>query len=74
MVSSVFADPSKITNTAEVASALAPILNLDKETIVKKLAGSKNFCWLARKIPPDQASRIEAPGPVRHSEKSVVLP
>lgn len=60
MVSSVFADPSKINNSAEVAEVLAPILNIDKETITRKLSGSKNFCWLARKIPPDQASRIEA--------------
>ncbi|MGZ3592976.1 MAG: penicillin-binding protein, partial [Syntrophales bacterium] len=60
MVSSVFADPSKISNSAEVAELLAPIINIDKETITKKLSGSKNFCWLARKIPAEQASRIEA--------------
>lgn len=60
MVSSVCADPSKITNPAEVAEKVAPVLNIDKVSLVKKLSGSKNFCWLARKIPPDQASRIEA--------------
>ncbi len=59
MVSSVFADPSKINNSSEVAQTLAPILNMDKESITKKLSGSKNFCWLARKIPAEQASRIE---------------
>ncbi|MCG6537649.1 MAG: penicillin-binding protein, partial [Syntrophales bacterium LBB04] len=28
--------------------------------IRQKLSGSKNFCWLARRIPPEQANRIEA--------------
>ncbi|HET6460363.1 MAG TPA: penicillin-binding transpeptidase domain-containing protein [Syntrophales bacterium] len=60
MVSSVFADPAKISNSSEVAELLAPILNIDRETITKKLSGSKNFCWLARKIPPDQTRRVEA--------------
>ena len=60
MVNSVCADPSIITNPAEVAEKIAPILGIDKGTIVTKLSRSKNFCWLARKIPPGQASKIEA--------------
>ncbi len=60
MANSVYADPSKISNPADVAQKLAPILNIDKVTILRKLSGSKNFCWLARKIPPDQASKVEA--------------
>jgi len=60
MANSVYADPSKISDPTDVAQKLAPILNIDKGAILKKLSGSKNFCWLARKIPPDQASKVEA--------------
>ncbi len=60
MANSVYADPSKISDPTDVAKKLAPILNIDKGIISKKLSGSKNFCWLARKIPPDQASKVEA--------------
>ena len=60
MAHSVYADPSKISGPAEVADKIAPILNIDRNTLVKKVSGSKNFCWLARKIPPEQASKIEA--------------
>ena len=59
LVDSVFADPSKINNPSEVAESMASILKVDKETILKKLSASKNFCWLARKIPPEQASSVD---------------
>jgi cell division protein FtsI (penicillin-binding protein 3) len=60
LVDSVCAVPSKFSKPSEVAGSLSAILKIDKETILKKLSGTKNFCWLARKIPPDQASSIEA--------------
>ncbi|MBI4632949.1 MAG: PASTA domain-containing protein [Deltaproteobacteria bacterium] len=60
MVDSVCADPSKIADPREVADRVAPALNTDKERIMQKLSGSKNFCWLARRIPPEEASSIEA--------------
>ncbi|MCX5853004.1 MAG: penicillin-binding transpeptidase domain-containing protein [Deltaproteobacteria bacterium] len=60
LVDSICADPSKISNPSETAVSLASILKMDKDTILKKLSGSKNFCWLARKIPPDQAASVEA--------------
>ena len=60
MAHSVYADPSRISNPAYVAHKVAPILNIDRRTVVKKISGSKNFCWLARKIPSEQASKIEA--------------
>lgn len=59
MAHSVYADPSKISDPADVADKVAPILNIDRSTVAKKISGSKNFCWLARKIPPEQASKIE---------------
>jgi cell division protein FtsI (penicillin-binding protein 3) len=60
LVDSVFADPSKIGNPKEAAGSLASILKVDKEKILKKLSTSKSFCWLARKIPPDQARSVES--------------
>jgi cell division protein FtsI (penicillin-binding protein 3) len=60
MVHSVCADPSRIADPSEVAQKIAPIIGIDKRTIITKLSKSKNFCWLARKIHDDQASRIEA--------------
>jgi cell division protein FtsI (penicillin-binding protein 3) len=60
LLDSVCADPSKIGNPFEAAGSLASVLKVDKNTILKKLSGSKNFCWLARKISPDQAASVEA--------------
>ncbi|MBM4271362.1 MAG: PASTA domain-containing protein [Deltaproteobacteria bacterium] len=60
MVDSVCADPSKISNPAEVAEKIASVLHAEKDPILKKLSGSKNFCWLARKIKPDEAKKIES--------------
>ena len=60
MVDSVCADPSKIADPREVADKVAPLLNTDRGKILQKLAGSKNFCWLARRIPPEEAAGIEA--------------
>jgi len=55
MVDSVCADPSK-SRSREVAEKVASILNIDKGKILQKLSASKNFCWLDRRIPPDQAA------------------
>jgi cell division protein FtsI (penicillin-binding protein 3) len=60
LVDSVCADPSKIRNPVDAAGKLASILKVDKDRIVKRLSASKNFCWLARKIPPDQARSVDA--------------
>ena len=59
MSDSVCADPSKIEDLRGTAVKMAAILNMDRETILKKLSGSKNFCWLARRITPDQAALVE---------------
>ncbi len=59
MADSVCADPSKIDNPGEVAGRLAAILQTDRATLQKKLSGSKNFCWLARRIPPEQVGLVQ---------------
>ncbi len=60
MVDSLCADPSKIADLRGVAGEVAPILNTDRGKILQKLTGARNFCWLARRIPPEQAASIEA--------------
>jgi cell division protein FtsI (penicillin-binding protein 3) len=62
MADSVCADPSKIDNPGEVAKTLAAILRTDRALIHKKLSGSKNFCWIARRIAPEQAGRVQEMG------------
>jgi len=62
MADSVFADPSKMTNLGETAATLASILHIDKMTLQKKLSGVKNFYWIARRIAPEQASRVSELG------------
>jgi len=57
---SVCADPSKIRNPKDAAEQIAPIIDMDKNTIFKKISASKNFCWLARRILPEQAAKVEA--------------
>jgi cell division protein FtsI (penicillin-binding protein 3) len=62
MADSVCADPSKIDNPGEVAGQLAAILQTDGATIRKKLSGAKNFCWIARRIAPEQATLVQELG------------
>ena len=62
MVDSVCADPSKIDNPGEVAGRLAAILQADSALLQKKLSGAKNFCWLARRIAPEQANLVQEMG------------
>ena len=59
---SVCADPSRISDPVNDSAKIAKILNLDKQAVFKKISEPKNFCWLARKISPDQAAGIEAAG------------
>jgi cell division protein FtsI (penicillin-binding protein 3) len=62
MADSVCADPSKIDNPGEAAKALASVLGADKTLIQKKLSGAKNFCWIARRIAPEQVDRVQELG------------
>ena len=62
MADSVCADPSKIDNPGEAAKTLASALGMDRAYIQKKLSGQKNFCWIARRIAPEQADRIQELG------------
>jgi cell division protein FtsI (penicillin-binding protein 3) len=60
MADSVCADPSKISDPVRTSRLIADILNLDKATVFRKISELKNFCWLARRISPDQAVNVES--------------
>ncbi len=62
MSDSVCADPSKIENPGEAAGVLASILQTDRAALQKKLSGTKNFCWVARRIAPEQAALVQELG------------
>ncbi|MCE5283747.1 MAG: penicillin-binding protein [Deltaproteobacteria bacterium] len=59
MADSVCADPSKIDRPGQVAGILASTLHTDRAVIQKKLSGAKNFCWIARRIAPEDAARVQ---------------
>jgi cell division protein FtsI (penicillin-binding protein 3) len=59
MANSVCADPSKIIDPAKTSRQIAEILKLDNQSVFKKLSAPKNFCWLARRISPEQAAPVE---------------
>ncbi|KUG22914.1 cell division protein ftsi [hydrocarbon metagenome] len=59
MTNSVCADPTKIADPAKVSRQIAEILGLDNQTVYKKISAPKNFCWLARRISPQQAVAVE---------------
>ena len=59
-VDSCFADPAEITDPEMVAHLLSHILGTPAEEIQQKLAESRSFVWIARKITPEQAARIQA--------------
>ena len=58
MADSVCADPSKIADPVMASGQIAKILDLDRQTVFKKISEPKNFCWLARRISPDQAASV----------------
>jgi cell division protein FtsI (penicillin-binding protein 3) len=59
MANSVCADPSKIADPARAAGEVAGILNVNHQAVFKKISTPKSFCWLARKISPEQAVSVE---------------
>lgn len=57
---SCYAEPRRIENNKDVAAKLAPILGVARDGLEKKLAGSKGFVWLQRRITPAQVAQIKA--------------
>jgi cell division protein FtsI (penicillin-binding protein 3) len=59
MADSVCADPSKIIDPAKASKQIAEILGLNHQAVFKKLSAPKSFCWLARRISPEQSASVQ---------------
>ena len=59
-VDSCFAVPAEIADTQMVARLLGRVLDLPPEEVQTRLASSRSFVWIARKLPPTTAARIAA--------------
>jgi cell division protein FtsI (penicillin-binding protein 3) len=57
--STVYADPSLVTDAAGTAAKLAPVLGMDATVLAAKLGQKGEFVYLARKVDDDVATRVE---------------
>ena len=57
---SCFAVPAEISDPSMVARLLSGILGTEPEEIETRLAGSKSFVWITRKLPAEKVERIQA--------------
>lgn len=54
----VYVQPEKISDPATVAKSLAPLLGMDKPSLMKKLTSREPFVWLTRQASSDQAEAV----------------
>jgi len=59
-VDSAFAVPSEIADPRMVARLIGKVLDVPTDDIAERLAASRSFAWIARKLPPDKVERIAA--------------
>jgi cell division protein FtsI/penicillin-binding protein 2 len=59
-VDSAFAVPSEIADPDMVARLIGKVVEVPPEEIATRLAASRSFAWIARKLPPEKAERIAA--------------
>ena len=56
---SCYAERRNIADVEGTAAVLAPFLEIPVQDLTKKINGSRNFCWLARRMPPEKALKIK---------------
>ncbi len=59
-VESAFAVPSEIADPDMVARLIGKVLDVPSDDIATRIASSRSFAWIARKLPPEKANRIAA--------------
>lgn len=59
LTKSLFVDPSQVKDADQLASDLAPILNMSVESIKDKIAQGGGFVWLKRRLEPDTVEKIK---------------
>jgi cell division protein FtsI (penicillin-binding protein 3) len=55
---SLYAEPRNMEDIAAAAAELAPVLDMTKEAVEKKLRAAKGFVWLARRLTPEVAAAV----------------
>jgi cell division protein FtsI/penicillin-binding protein 2 len=58
VVDSCFAVPAEIADAKLVGRLLGGVLGVPAQEIESRLASSRSFVWIARKLPPETAARI----------------
>jgi len=58
-VDSVFAVPSEVHDPGVTATLLGKVLDMDPQEIVARLASSRNFAYIKRKVDADTAHRVK---------------
>jgi cell division protein FtsI (penicillin-binding protein 3) len=58
MVPSVYADPRDVKHPDSAAAVLAPVLGLEEPDLRGKLASSRHFVWLKRRVGPEVAEAV----------------
>lgn len=59
-VDSAFAVPGEIADESLAAQLLSGVLNISRSDLETRLASSRSFVWLARKLPPEKKEAIAA--------------
>jgi len=59
-VDSAFAVPSEIADESLAARLLAGVVNVPQSILEVRLASSRSFVWIARKLPPEKAEAVTA--------------
>src|SRR5438270_3645027 len=58
-VKSAFAVPAEIADESLAARLLSGVLSMPEEVLEARLAASRSFVWISRKLPPDKVEAIQ---------------
>src|SRR5712671_4135028 len=59
-VDSAFAVPSEIADESLAARLLSGVLGVPQDVLETRMASSRSFVWISRKLPPEKVEAIEA--------------
>lgn len=57
-VDSVWVDPSRVEDPAEMAGQLADLLKIDRASLTRSMDEAREFAWVARLLDPPQAAAV----------------
>jgi cell division protein FtsI (penicillin-binding protein 3) len=58
-VKSAFAVPAEIADESLAARLLSGVLNIPQDVLETRMASSRSFVWISRKLPPEKVEAIE---------------